>query len=98
MASIRENILASPQVRDSFLQAMIALDQPNSGVMASSLVSFLETNNLPLDMQGREQELSTYDLFVFWHVLAMSIPLAVGNAAHSGPIFGDYIHKCPNHA
>ena len=87
MASIRENILASPLVRDKFLQAIIALDQPNSGVMASNLATFLRTNNLPVRMRGREQELSTYDLFVFWHVLAMSVPLAVGNAAHSGPIF-----------
>lgn len=38
-------------------------------------------------MSDRAQELSTYDLFVFWHVLAMSIPLAVGNTAHSGPTF-----------
>lgn len=87
MASIRENILASPQVRDNFLQAIIALDRPNSGVMTSHLVNFLQSNNLPVQMRGREQELSTYDLFVFWHVLAMSIPLPVGNAAHSGPIF-----------
>ena len=87
MASIRENILVSPQVRDNFLDAMVALDQPNSGVMASDLANFLQTNNLPVEMRGREQELSIYDLFVFWHVLAMSIPLEVGNAAHSGPIF-----------
>ncbi len=87
MAAIRENILASLQVRDKFLDAMIALDEPNSGVMASDLAQFLQTNNLPLQMSGREQELSSYDLFIFWHVLAMSMPLAVGNAAHSGPIF-----------
>ena len=87
MAAIRENILVSTQVRDNFLQAMVALDQPNSGVMASDLATFLQDNQLPLRMGGIEQELSTYDIFVFWHVVAMSIPLSVGNAAHSGPIF-----------
>ena len=64
MAAIRENILASLQVRDKFLDAMIALDEPNSGVMASDLAQFLQTNNLPLQMSGREQELSSYDLFI----------------------------------
>lgn len=87
MAGTRENILVSTQVRDEFVQAMVALDQPNSGIMASTLANYLQTNNLPLRMVGQEQELSIYDIFVFWHVLAMSIPLSVGNAAHSGPIF-----------
>lgn len=87
MAGIRENIYASAQVRNDFFTAMAALDQPNSGIMASDLANYLQTNNLPLRMRGREQELSIYDIFVFWHVLAMSIPLSVGNAAHSGPIF-----------
>jgi len=87
MAGIRENILVSTAVRDEFLQGMQALDQPNSGIMASTLFNFLRDNNLPLRMRGIEQELSVYDIFVFWHLLAMSITLSVGNAAHSGPIF-----------
>ncbi len=40
-----------------------------------------------MDFRGINQEVSTYDLFVFWHVVAMAIPLPPGNAAHSGPIF-----------
>ena len=87
MTSIRENIHASPEVRDKFLDAILALDKPDSGVMVSDLASFLQNNNLPVQISGQEQELSNYDLFVFWHVLAMSILLPVGNAAHSGPIF-----------
>ena len=87
MTGVRENILVSTTVRDQFLEGMRLLDQPNSGVMASDLFNFLRNNNLPLRMRGIEQELSVYDIFVFWHVLAMSIPLSVGNAAHSGPIF-----------
>ena len=84
---VRENIFVSTAVRDQFLEASRLLDQPNSGVMASDIFNFLRANNLPLSMRGIEQELSIWDVFVFWHVLAMSIPLPVGNAAHSGPIF-----------
>ena len=87
MTGTRENIHVSTTVRDQFLTAMRELDQPNSGVMASDIFNFLRNNNLPLRMRGIEQELSIYDIFVFWHVLAMSIQLPVGNAAHSGPIF-----------
>jgi len=87
MAGTRENILVSETVRDQFLQGMVALDQPNSGIFARDIAAFLRNNNLPLDIVGTDQELSIYDLFVFWHVLAMSIQLSVGNAAHSGPIF-----------
>ncbi len=87
MTGTRENILVSPQVRDDFLSAMVILDQPNSGIMASDLANFLQANNLPMTMRGQEQELSVYDIFVFWHVLAMNLDLSVGNAAHSGPIF-----------
>jgi tyrosinase len=87
MAGIRENILSSPQVRDDFFDAMLALDQTNSGVMASDLRKYLQANQIPLHVQGREQELSTYDIFVFWHVVAMSMDLPPGNAAHGGPIF-----------
>ncbi|MEP4627146.1 MAG: tyrosinase family protein [Tateyamaria sp.] len=87
MTSTRENMLVSDTVRDQFLQGMVDLDQPNSGVFARDLAAFLRNNNLPLEIRGIDQELSTYDIFVFWHVLAMSIPLSVGNGAHSGPIF-----------
>lgn len=86
MTVVRENILVSPQIKDKFLQAIVALDEPNSGIMASDLANFLRAN-LPIRMRGIEQELSRYDIFVFWHMVAMFIPLPPGNAAHSGPIF-----------
>lgn len=87
MAGIRENILVNSSVRDAFLQAMVDLDNEASGVTAGQLFAFLQDNGIPLQMAGIDQEVSTYDLFVFWHVAAMSVPLAPGNAAHSGPIF-----------
>lgn len=87
MTGVRENILANSSVRDRFLDACVALDQPNAGVTAADLFDFLRNNNLPVTMRGVQQDLSVWDIFVFWHLLAMRIPLAVGNAAHSGPIF-----------
>lgn len=87
MAGVRENILINAGVRDAFLDGVVALDAEGSGVQASQLFAFLQNNGIPLNMAGTEQEVSTYDLFVFWHVVAMSIPLPPGNAAHSGPIF-----------
>lgn len=87
MSGVRENILVNQQVRDQFLNGMALLDQPNSGIQASDLAAFLNTNNIPLTMRGIEQEMSVYDIFVFWHIVAMRIFYSVGNAAHSGPIF-----------
>ena len=87
MAVVRENILVCTQVRDDFFDAVVALDEPISGFRTSDLVRFLHATNIPLRLRGRQQELSIYDIFVFWHVIAMSIPLSVGNAAHAGPIF-----------
>lgn len=87
MAAIRQNILVSTDVRDRFLDGVVALDQERPGVTASDLASYLSNNGLPLSIRGIQQDLSTYDLFVFWHMVAMSLQLSVGNAAHSGPIF-----------
>ena len=86
MAAIREDI-SNQQSRDEFLQGVVLLDQELSGISTPQLRDFLANNNISLQIRGIDQELSTYDLFVFWHVAAMSIPLSPGNAAHSGPIF-----------
>jgi tyrosinase len=58
-----------------------------TGILASDLFRFLQNNNINLPMRGIDQEMSLYDLFVFWHVVAMSIPISPGNAAHSAPVF-----------
>ena len=87
MAVVRENILNSADVANDFLNAVVALDQTMSGLRASDLLAFVQANNLNIQMAGIDQDLSIYDIFVFWHLVAMRIPLSVGNAAHSGPIF-----------
>ncbi|MDH3650086.1 MAG: tyrosinase family protein [Saprospiraceae bacterium] len=83
----RENILTSQTARDDFLDGVRQLDQESSGITAANLFTWLQNNGINLSMQGVNQNLSTYDLFVFWHVVAMTIPLATGNMAHAGPIF-----------
>lgn len=87
MAVIRENIRTNTDARDKFLAGMVALDQEMPGVTAGDINQFLQRNSIPLAMQGLNQPLSTYDLFVFWHIVAMSIPMPPGNGAHSGPVF-----------
>jgi tyrosinase len=87
MAAIRENILINTGVRDRFLDGIRALDAERPGLRASDLLAFLNRNGIPLSIRGVDQDMSTYDLFVFWHVVAMSLPMSPGNAAHSGPIF-----------
>ena len=47
---------------------MIALDEANSGIMAADLAAYVQANNLPLHVTGRNQEISRYDFFVFWDV------------------------------
>ena len=84
---IRRNILTSPADRDKFLDACVLLDEAASGVMTSQAYQIIRNINPRIRMFGLDQELSYYDLFVLWHWTAMSINLAVGNAAHSGPIF-----------
>lgn len=87
MTAIRHNLLNNSAVRDQFLQGMVLLDQEMPGITAGDVQAFLQNNVPHITIQGLNQQLSTYDLFVLWHVVAMGITLPVGNAAHSGPIF-----------
>ena len=87
MASIRENIYNSAMVRDDYLNACLNMNQTSAGISAAQVSQFLQDNNIPLGMRGINQDLSIYDIFVLWHVVAMSVNLSEGNAAHGGPIF-----------
>ena len=58
-----------------------------TGVTAAGLLGFLSTNGIPLRMRGIAQPVAVYGLFAFWRIAAMSIPMPLGNAAHSGPVF-----------
>ena len=77
MTATRKNI-SDVTARSDFINAVLGLKAEMSGVMTSVL-----------NMPGPDQELSTYDLFVFWHAYTMMIPTHPdgGNAAHGGPVF-----------
>jgi len=81
MAAVRRNILSNPAVRDQFIQGVKLLKQEPSGSTTAQL-------NIP----GPSRPVSTYDLFVVWHHVAMMRLTPLGNsagrnAAHRGPVF-----------
>ncbi len=87
MTAIRQNILVGDTARDQFLQGVVLLDQEMTGIRVVDLANFAQNNGIPLQFEGINQEVSTYDLFVFWHMIAAAFSLQVGNAAHGGPVF-----------
>lgn len=87
MTATRENILANPRGRDQFLEGVVRLDQQMTNINTEHVNQFLRSNAIPLRIRGLIQNLSMYDLFVLWRVVALSIPMPPGNAAQNGPIF-----------
>ena len=96
MTGLRQNIRVAG-VSDQYLDGITALDTAMSGVMASDALAVVNNVAPNLEFRGIEQELSYYDLFVLWHVAAMSIPSpgALPNAAHGGPIFHPAFRTLP---
>lgn len=80
MAAVRRNIVTSAAARSAFVNGVIALKNEHLGPTTADF-----------GIPGPAQQVSTYDLFVFWHNLAMSQMTPPGqsdrNAAHSGPVF-----------
>ena len=87
MASIRRNITNQAD-RERYAAACVALDSSFPGVSAVQAVNFTAGVAPNLQWAGTDQQLSYYDLFVLWHVTAMSIMTSQGgNRAHGGPVF-----------
>jgi tyrosinase len=80
MAAVRHNILNNAQARDDYARGVLLLKNEFPGTATSEL-----------GIPGPSAQVSTYDLFVVWHHLAMNTltPPTQGdrNAAHSGPVF-----------
>ena len=78
--AVRFNILNNSAARDKYIQGVKLLKKEIPGPTTTSL-----------GIAGPSQQVSTYDLFVVWHHLAMSTftPPSQGdrNAAHRGPVF-----------
>lgn len=77
---VRRNILTSPQARDAYIEGAKRLKAERLGPTTADL-------NIP----GPAQQVSTWDLFVAWHHIAMNrfTPPSERdrNAAHRGPVF-----------
>ena len=80
MAAVRRNILTDETARKSYIQGLMLLKQEHLGPTTADF-----------GIAGPTVEVSTYDLFVAWHHLAMETftPPTQGdrNAAHRGPVF-----------
>ncbi len=78
--AIRENILTSATARDRYIRGIKLLKNEFPGPTTASL-----------GIDGASQPVSTYDLFVVWHHVAMTTftppTQSDRNAAHRGPVF-----------
>lgn len=77
----RSNILTDQTARDDFRDGVIALKTEDTGTATGDIAAILHPNGVA------SQPLSTWDLFVLWHAMAMNQRRAGRNAAHSGPSF-----------
>lgn len=80
MAVTRSNVATSPAALEAYVQGVLRLKS-----------DFLGPTTSQIGIPGPDQQVSTYDLFIVWHHLAMGrlTPPDQGdrNAAHSGPVF-----------
>lgn len=80
MSVIRQNVMTERAARDKYIQGVLALKAEHLG-----------TTTADIGIAGPAKPVSTYDLFIVWHHLAMGrlTPPTQGdrNAAHSGPAF-----------
>ncbi len=82
MAAVRREITANPTDAQRFVEGVLALKQESSGITTTDL-------QIGPGPRSARRALSTYDLFVIWHVWAMAQMSSDGarNAAHMGPVF-----------
>ncbi len=83
MTATRRNIVTSASARNDYIQGVLALKGEPAGLTTDDM-GFPRRPGFP------SQPLSTWDLFIIWHVAAMNErtpPGSMRNAAHSGPGF-----------
>jgi len=84
MAVVRKNISMNADVRDQYIQGVKLLKNEASGRRTDEF-----------GIPGAARSVSTYDLFVIWHVTAMALETPPGNpmgrnSAHRGPVFAPW--------
>ena len=82
MAATRRDITTNQVDAERFVQATLALKSEASGLRASDI-------GIGPGPLAADRDLSTWDLFIVWHVWAMQQISVDGrrNAAHMGPVF-----------
>jgi tyrosinase len=87
----RANVQTSGAARDRFVTAAVALATEESGYTTSQINEILSRSIPGFRLYGIDQPLTTWDLFVLWHFVAMRLssspPRPMRNRAHGGPIF-----------
>lgn len=80
MAVVRRNVVTDPAALKSFVDGVIAMKQDQLGITTAQL-----------GIPGDAVPVSTYDLFIAWHHIAMHRMTPPSqddrNSAHSGPVF-----------
>lgn len=91
MTAVRADIQTSDAARERFLAGVVALNAEESGYTTSQLNTLLSPSLPGFRLYGVDQALTTWDLFVLWHFVAMQMPSTpprpMRNLAHGGPIF-----------
>ncbi|MEU8004926.1 tyrosinase family protein [Catellatospora sp. NPDC049111] len=91
MTAVRADIQTSDAARERFLAGVVALNAEQSGYTTSQLNQLLSPSLPGFRLYGVDQPLTTWDLFVLWHFVAMQMPSSpqrpMRNLAHGGPIF-----------
>lgn len=80
---VRRDITGDRGARDAYVQGVMLLKQEDTGLTTADF-------GIPGFAGTPAQPLSTWDLFVLWHLVAMSTSTPSGatrNAAHVGPVF-----------
>lgn len=87
----RRDVQRAAGDRTAYVQGCVLLSQELTGVTARQADTVLRpvVPGWQLRTDDPERELSTWDLFVLWHYVAMNLPTAGrgANRAHGGPIF-----------
>lgn len=91
MTAVRRDITASTPARDRYLDGVLVLAQEPAGITTREVNDRLGPQLPGFRIFGGDQPLMTWDLFVLWHHVAMTLTTSprrpLRNSAHGGPVF-----------
>lgn len=91
MTAVRRDVVTSRGDREAFVEAALRLSREDTGLTTPEVNDILAARLPGFRIFGLDQSLTTWDLFVLWHHLAMTLPTRparpLRNLAHGGPVF-----------